>query len=169
MGLGPVGTQGAQQQAGQHPLPGAQGGQGADDGQQGIGAGVQQIVVAKGAQRHVFRAAGTEGQAPGLLAHVDEDGVVVHRHLPDAGLGVVGGELAPHHPVIVAAGQQGHAAGVPGQLQGERFGDGDGLEQVLHAQQGPLAGSGRRHRQEHRGFLRLLLAEQDFLDVDIHG
>ena len=169
VGLGPVGTQGAQQQAGQHPLPGAQGGQGADDRQQGVGAGVQQVVVAEGAQRHVVRAAGAQGQAPGLFPHVDEDGVVVHRHLPDASLGVVGSDLAPHHLVVHAPGQEGHAAGVPGQLQGEGFRYGDGLEQVLHAQQGPLAGARRRHRQQHRGFPGLLLAEQDFLDVDIHG
>ena len=134
VGLGPVGTQGAQQQAGQDPLAGAQGGQRADDGQQGVGAGVQQVVVPEGAQGNVFGAVGPERQAPGLLPDVDEDGVVVHGHLPDAGLGVVGGELASHHLVVLAAGQQVDAAGVAGQFQGEGFGDGDGLEQVLHPQ-----------------------------------
>ena len=168
MGLGPVGTQRAQQQAGQDPLAGAQGGEGADDGQQGIGAGVQQVVVAEGAQRHVLRPSGAQGQAPGLLPAMNEDGVLVHRHLPDAGLGVVGGELAPHHLVVLAAGQQGHAVGVPGQLQGEGFGDGDGLEQVLHAQQGALAGAGRRHRQQDRGTPVAAVAEEQFLDVGIH-
>ena len=168
VGLGPVGAQGAQQQAGQYPLAGARGGQGADDGQQRIGAGIQQVVVPEGAQGHVLRPSRAEGQAPGLLAHVDEDGVVVHGHLPDAGLGVVGGELAPHHLVVVAAGQQVHAVGVPGQLQGKGFGDGDGLEQVLHAQEGALAGPGRRHRQQHRGTLVTAIAEQDFLEVGIH-
>ena len=168
MGLGPVGAQGAQQQAGQYPFARAQGGQGADDRQQGIGAGVQQVVVPEGAQRHVLRPAGAQGQAPGLLAHVDEDGVVVHGHLPDAGLGVVGGELVPHHLVVVAAGQQVHAVGVAGQFQGERFGDGDGLEQVLHPQQGALAGARRRHRQQHRGTLVAAVAEEQFFDVGIH-
>ena len=167
VGLGPVGAQGAQQQAGQHPFAGAQGGEGADDRQQGIGARVQQVVVPEGAQGHVVGAAGAEGQTPGLLAHVDEDGVLVHGYLPDAGLGVMGRELAAYHPVVLAAGQQGHAVGGARQLQGEGFGDGDGLEQVLHSQQGPLAGARRRHRQQHRRFLRLSLAEENVLQVRI--
>ena len=107
MGLGPVGTQGAQQQAAQDPLTGAQRGQRSDDGQQGVGTGVQQVVVPEGAQGHVLRPAGAEGQAPRLLAPVDEDGVLLHRHLADAGLGVVGGELAAYHLAVLAAGQQG--------------------------------------------------------------
>ena len=168
VGLGPVGTQRAQQQAGQDPLAGPQGGQGADDGQQGVGAGVQQVVVPEGAQRHVLRPAGAEGQPQGLLPGVDEDGVVVDGDLPDAGLGVVGGELAAHHLVVVAAGQQIHAVGVAGQLQGEGFGDGDGLEQVLHPQQGALAGAGRRHRQQDRRALVAAVAEQQFPEVGIH-
>ena len=169
VGLGPVGAQGAQQQPGQDPLAGPQGGEGADYRQQGIGAGVQQVVVPEGAQRHVLWAAGTEGQAPGLLSPVDEDGVVVDGYLPDAGLGVVGGELLPDHLVVLAAGQQGHAVHVPGQLQGEGFGYGDGLEQVLHAQERPLPGAGRRHRQQRRCAPVAPVAEKEFLSVDIHG
>ena len=160
VGLGPVGTEGAQQQPCQHPLAGAQCGQGADDRQQRVGTGVQQVVVPEGAQGRVLRPAGTEGQAPGLLAPVDEDGVLLHGDLPDAGLGVVGRDLAADHLAVLAAGQEGDAAGVPGQLQGEGFGDGDGLEQVLHAQQRPLAGARRRHRQQHRGALAPAVAEQ---------
>ena len=63
----------------------------------------------------------------------------------------MGGELAPHHLVVLATGHERHAVHVPGQLQGEGFRDGDGLEQVLHAQKRPLAGAGRRHRQERGG------------------
>ena len=166
MGLGPVGAQGAQQQAGQDPLAVLQVGQGADDGDEGVGAGVQQVVVPEGAQRHVLRAGGTEGQAPGLFAPVDEDGVLVHGHLLDAGLGVVGGQLAPDHLPVQAAGQQGNAVGGAGQLQGEGFGDGDGLEQVLDAQHGALAGAGRRHRQQHRG-AGLAVAQEDFPGVQL--
>ena len=99
---------------------------------------------------------------------MNEDGVLVHGHLADAGLGVVGGQLAPHHLVVLAAGQQGHAVHIGGQFQGERFGDGDGLEQVLHAQQGALARARRRHRQQDRGTLVAAIAEQDFPDVGIH-
>ena len=169
VGLGPFGAQGAQQQAGQHPLAGAQGGQGADDRQQGVGAGVQQVVVAEGAQGNVLRAVNPQGQAPGLLPGVDEDGVVVHGHLPDAGLGIVGGDLAPHHLVVLAAGQEGHAACVAGQFQGEGFGDGDGLEQVLHAQQRALAGARRRHREQHRGLPVFFLAEDNLFQVRFHA
>ena len=100
---------------------------------------------------------------------MNEDGVLVHGHLSDAGLGIVGGQLAPHHLVVLAAGQQGHTVHVPGQFQGEGFGDGNGLEQVLHAQQGALPGARRRNRQEHRGPLVAAIPEQQFLDFGIHG
>ena len=146
-GLGPGGSQGAQQQAAEDAFPGAQRRQRADDGQQGVGAGVQQVVVPEGAQGHVLRSSGPQRHTPGPLADMDEDGVLVHGHQADAGLGVVGGQLLPHHLTLLAAGQQGDAAGVAGQFQGEGLGDGDGLEQVLHAQQGALAAAGRRHRQ----------------------
>ena len=106
---------------------------------------------------------------PRLLALFQAQGVLLRGHLPDAGLGVVGGELASHHLVVLAAGQQGHAVGVPGQLQGEGFGDGDGLEQVLHPQQRPLSGAPRRHRQQRRGAPVAPVAEKEFLRVDIHG
>ena len=168
VGLGPVGPQGPQQQAAQDPFPGAQRGQCTNYGQQWVGAGVQQVVVPEGAQGHVLGPAGAERQSPSLFTDVDEDGVLVHGHLPDAGLGIVGGKLLPHHLPVLAAGQQGDAAGVARQLQGEGFGDGDGLEQVLHAQKGPLAGAGRRHRQKHRGTPVEAVSEKGFLDVEIH-
>ena len=79
MGLGPVGAQGAQQQAGQHPLPLLQLGQGTHQGDEGVGTGVQQVVVTEGAQGHVFGAAGPERHSPGLLALVDEDPIFVHE------------------------------------------------------------------------------------------
>ena len=169
VGLGPVGTQGPQQQAAQDPLPLLQFRQGAHQGDEGVGARVQQVVVPEGAQGHVLGAVGPQGHAPGPLTLVDEDGVLVHRHLPDTGLGVVGGELAPHHLVVLAAGQQGHAVHVGSQFQGEGFGDGDGLEQVLHPQERALAGARRRHRQQRRGAFPLCVAEQQFPDVGIHS
>ena len=168
VGLGPLGTKGTQQQAGNDALAGAQGGQGADDRQQGVGARVQQVVVPEGAQGHVLRPVNPQGQLPGQLALPAAHGVVLGGHLADAGLGVVGGKLLLDHPVVLAAGQQGDAVHVPGQLQREGFGDGDGLEQVLHAQQGALAGAVGRHRHQGRGLLGLLLAEEDMLHVDTH-
>ena len=64
VGLGPVGTQGAQQQPGQNALPLPQVGKGADDRQQRVGTGVQQVVVPEGAQGHVLRPAGTRRVRP---------------------------------------------------------------------------------------------------------
>ena len=82
-------------------------------------------------------------------------------------VGVVGRELAAHHLGVEAAGHQGHAVHVPGQLQGEGFGDGDGLEQVLDAQQGALPGPWRRHRQQDRTLLALVVSKQDVLRVQL--
>ena len=47
--------------------------------------------------------------------------------------------------------------------------DRDGLEQVLHAQQGALPGAGQRHRQQHRGLFVLLAAQQPAYGVQFHG
>ena len=91
--------------------------------------------------------------APRLLALVEAQRVVVGVHLLDAGLWVVGRELAAHHPVVEAAGHQGHTVHVPGKLQGEGLRHRNGLEQVLDAQQGALAHSRRRHRQQYGVFL----------------
>ena len=134
----------------------------------GSEAGVQQVVVPEGAQGHVLGSVGLERHPPGLLAVSQAQGVLLRRDFADAGLGVVGGDLAPHHPVVLAAGQQGHAVHVPGDLQGEGFGDGDGLEQVLHAQERALPGPGRRHRQQDGRAPVASIAEQSFLDVEIH-
>ena len=166
--LGPVGTEGAQQQAGDQPLAGPQVAERPQEGDEGVGAGVQQVVVPESAQGHELRPAGAEGQAPGLLPRVQPQRVVPGRYLADAGLGVVGGQLSLDHLPVQAAGHQGDAVGVTGQFQGEGFGDGDGLEQVLHAQQGPLAGARRRHRQQRRGPPVPGVAEDNFLHVDIH-
>ena len=96
-------------------------------------------------------------------------GVVLRGHILDAGLGVVGGDLAAHHPFVLAAGQQGDADGVADQFQGEGFGDGDGLEQVLHPQQGALALAGWLHRQQRRRRVVAVGVEQNLSYVDIHG
>ena len=168
VGLGPLGADGAQQQPRHNALAGTQGGQGADDGDQGVGAGVQQVVVPEGAQGHVVGTAGTQAHRPRLLAVAHHQRVAFRRHLADARLGVVGGHLAAHHPVVLAAGHERHAVAGTGQFQGEGFGDGDGLEQVLHSQQGALSGPGRRHRQQNRGLPALLLAEDDLLQVQFH-
>ncbi len=110
---------------------------------------------------------GPSARRPRLLPLVDAQRVVLLVHLPYAGLGVVGRELAPHHRSVEAAGHQGHAVHVPGQIQGEGLGDGDGLEQVLDAQQGALPGARRRHRQQHGVFLSLGVSEQQVLRVQL--
>ena len=48
----------------------------------------------------------------------------------------------------------------PASLQGEGLGHRDGAEQVLDAQQGVLAGAGRRHRQQGRRLLVAVAAKQ---------
>ena len=135
----------------------------------GFGAGVEQVVVPEDSQGYVLGGVGPEGHAPRLLCLSEPERVVARFHLPDAGLGVVGGELAAHHPVVEAAGHQCHPVHVPGKLQGEGLGDGDGLEQVLDAQQGPLTGPGRRHRQQDGAFLLAIVSKEDFLRVQLHG
>ena len=68
MGLRPVGAEGAQQQPRHHALPLVEGRQRAHEGYQGVGAGVQQVVVPEGAQRDVLGAVRPEGHRPRLLA-----------------------------------------------------------------------------------------------------
>ena len=68
MGLRPVGAEGTQQQPGHDALAGPQGGECPKEGDKGVGAGVEEVVVAEGAQGHVLGSARPEGQAPGLLA-----------------------------------------------------------------------------------------------------
>ena len=143
--LRPVGTEGAQHQPRHDALPLVQGREPAHEGDEGVGAGVEQVVVAEGAQ-----------------------GVVVRVHLPNAGLGVVGGQLAAHHLVVEAAGHQRHAVHVPGQLKGEGLGDGDGLEEVLDAQEGALPRPRRRHREKHRVLPVAAVSKEDFLRVQLH-
>ena len=153
VGLRPVGAEGAQHQPRHHPLPLVQLGESAHQGYQGVRAGVEQVVVAEGAQGHVLGAIGPQGHAPRLLPLFEAQGVVLLVHPPYAGLGIVGGELAAHHRSVQAAGHEGHAVHVGGQLQGEGLRHRDGLEQVLDAQQGALPGAGRRHRQQDGLFL----------------
>ena len=130
------------------PPPLLEGRDRAHQGDEGVGAGVEQVVVAEGAQGDVLGAVGPQRHAPRLLSLARAQRIVVGANLLDAGLGVVGRELAAHHLGVEAAGHERHAVHVSGQLQGEWFGDGDGLEQVLDAEQGALAGPGRRHRQQ---------------------
>ena len=168
VGLRPVGSQGAQQQPRHHALPLVEGRERAHEGDEGVGAGVEQVVVAEGAQREVLGAVGPEGDRPRLLPLARAQGVVLGVNLLDAGLGVVGGDLAAHHLVVEAAGHERHAVHVPGQLQGEGFGDGDGLEEVLDAEQGALPGPWRRHRQQDGTLLSFVAAKQDVLRVQLH-
>ena len=168
MGLRPVGAEGAQQQTGHHPLPLVEGGQSAHEGYQRVGAGVEQVVVPEGPEGDVLGAVRPQGHAPRLFLLAHAQGVVLRVNRLDAGLGVVGGELAPHHPVVQAAGHQRHAVHVPGKLQGEGFGDGDGLEEVLHSQERALPGSRRRHGQQD-GLLLGVVSEQQVLRVQLHG
>ena len=168
VGLRPVGAEGAQHQPGHHALPLVEGRQRAQQGYQGVGAGVEQVVVPEGAQGYVLGAVGPQGHAPRLLTLVEPERVVGGVNLPDAGLGVVGRELASHHLVVEAAGHERHAVHVRGKLQREGFGDRDGLEQVLDAQQGSLPRPGRGHRQQDGALLCFVVSKQDVLRVQLH-
>ena len=168
VGLGPVGAEGAQQQPRHHALSLVEGGERPHEGDEGVGAGVEEVVVAEGAQGDVLGAVGPQRDGPRLLSLAQPERVVLRWELADARLGVVGGDLPSHHLVVEATGHQPHAVHVPGQLQGEGFGDGDGLEQVLHAEQRALAGPGRRDRQQD-GLLLGVVSKQDVLRVQLHG
>ena len=168
VGLRPVGSQGAQHQPRHHALTLVQGRKSAHEGYQGVGAGVEEVIVAEGAQGDVLGAVGPQRDGPRLLALFEAQGVVLVVNLLYPSLGVVGGELGSHHPVVEAAGHEGHAVHVPGQLQGERFGDGDGLEEVLDAEQGALPRPGRRHRQQDRVLPVVVVSKEDFLRVELH-
>ena len=151
MAAGPVRAQGAQEEPGDDALPLPEGRHGAQEGQQGIGAGVHQVLVPEGAERHVLGALDRQGHAPGGLAGPEREGVILGADGPQAGLGVVGGQLAPDDLAVQAPGQESDAPVVAGQLQGEGLRHGDGLEEVLDAQEGVVAGPGRDDGQEGRG------------------
>ena len=168
VGLGPVGAQRAQQQPRHHSLPLVEDRERAHEGDEGVGAGVEQVVVPEGSEGEVLGAVRPQGDRPRLLALAQAQGIVAGVHLPYAGLGVVGGQLAAHYLVVEAAGHQRHAVHVHGQLQGEGLGDRDGLEQVLDAQQGELPRPRRRHRQQDGAFLVFVAAKQDVLRVQLH-
>ena len=167
--LRPVGAEGAQHQPRHGPLTGPEGRQSAQKGDEGVRAGVEQVVVPEHSQGHVLGAVGPEGHRPRLLSVAEPQGVLAGVYLLDAGLGIVGGDLAAHHPVVEAAGHERHAVGGPGELQGEGFRHGDGLEEVLHPQQGALTRPGRRHRKEDGGLLSAVVSKQKFLRVQFHG
>ena len=157
VGLRPLGSQGAQHEPRHDALTLVQVGQRAHEGDKGVRAGVEEVVVPEDAERHVLGADGPERHRPRLLVLAQAQGVVLGGDLLYLRLGVAGGDLAAHHLVVEAAGQEGHAVGVPGHLQGEGFGDGDGAEHVLDSQQRAFAGPGRRHRQQRRGPLRIVV------------
>ena len=165
--LRPIGSQGAQHQPRHDALPLVEVGESAHEGDEGIGAGVEEVVVPEHPERYVLGAVCPERHAPRLLALVQAQGVVPGGNLLYLGLGVAGGYLAPHHLVLQAAGQEDHAVRVPGQLQGEGFGDGDRAEHVLDSQQRALPGPGGRHRQQHRGF-SVLVVQQPLCGVEFH-
>ena len=66
--LRPSGAEGAQEQAGDDAFSVAQVGEGAEQGDEGVGAGIEQVVVAEGAQRHVFGTGGAQRHRPCLFA-----------------------------------------------------------------------------------------------------
>ena len=84
-------------------------------GDEGVGTGVEEVVVAEGAQGHVVGTAGGQGQTPGLLALGEMQGILLAGELLDAGLGVVGGDLAAYDLAAAAAREQGDAVRVPRQ------------------------------------------------------
>ena len=136
VGLRPVRAESAQEEAGDDAFALLRGGERSQQGDEGVGTGVEQVVVAERAQGHVVGAGGGEGQAPGLLALGETQGILLGGELLDAGLGVVGGDLLAHDLAVAAADEHGDAVTVPGQLQGEGFWNRDRLEEVLDAEQG---------------------------------
>ena len=148
VGLRPVGAEGAQEQTGDDAFSWPQGGQRSEEGEEGVGAGVEQVVVEEGAQGRVLGSARRERHAPGLLTRIEAQGVLRLGHRLDAGLGVMGADLAAHDLLVVAAGHEGDAIHVAREFEGEGFGDGDRLEQVLDAEQGAFPGSRRRYGEE---------------------
>ena len=166
MSLGPVRPERAQQQPRHDALALAQVGERAEQPHQRVRAGVEQVVVAEGAQRHVLGAARAQRDGPRLLALAQQQRVVVRLDLLDARLRVAGGDLAAHDLVALAARKQRHAVGVAGQLERERLGHGDRAEQVLDGEQRALAGARRRHRQQRR---RVASAPEQAQGVESHG
>ena len=169
VGLGPVGTQGAQQQPRHDPLTLLQGRQSAQQGDEGVRAGVQQVVVPEGAQGRVLGAVGPQRHAPRPLPLFEPQGVLLPGDLADEGLGIVGGDLAPDRLLVETAGHQGHAVHVSRQLQREGLGHRNGAEQVLHSQQGALPDPRRRHRQQHGEILVPVVVQQPVDGVQLHG
>ena len=141
---GPLRPQGKQPQPGHHPLPLLQVGQGADDGDEGVGAPVQQVVVPEGAHGQVLWSPEQQVHGPRLLPPSQPQGVFFQGDIVHPGLGVVNAQLLADEGALPAPDQQGDPARVPGDLQREGFGDGDGAQQVLHAQHGTLPRAGRR-------------------------
>ena len=139
VGLGPVGTERAQQHARHDALVPRERGERSEDGEEWVGAGVEQVVVAEDAQRHVLGAARPERDRPCLLALLETQRVFLRSEFVDAGLRVVRGDLAADDALVVAARHEGHAVGVGGQLQREGLRHGDRAEQVLDGKQRALA------------------------------
>ena len=79
VGLRPVGSHRAQHQPRHDALLLAKVGQRAQDGDEGVGAGVEQVVVPEDPERDVLGAVGPERHGPRLLALVDAQGVVLRR------------------------------------------------------------------------------------------
>ena len=79
VGLGPVGAEGAQHQPRHDALVVVQVGQRAQQRDQGVRAGVEQVVVPEGAQGDVLGAVGPERHGPRLLAFAQAQGVFLRR------------------------------------------------------------------------------------------
>ena len=139
-----------------------------EEGDEGIGAGIEEVVVAVGAEGDVVGTLRAQRQRPRLLPLAQAQGVVHMRHIVDHGLRVVGGELVAHGLLVEAAGHEGDAVGVARQLEGEGFGDGDRTEQVLDAEEGALAAARGRHLEED-GWLRFGPAGEQAEGVELHG
>ena len=120
VGLGPVGTERSQQQPRHDALACPERRERAEDGEEGVGAGIEQVVVTEDAQRHVLGTARPERDRPRLLAFPEEEGVVLGCELLDAGLRVVRGDLAADDSLVVAARHEGDAVGVPGTAPARR-------------------------------------------------
>ena len=139
-----------------------------EEGDEGIGAGIEEVVVAVGAEGDVVGTLRAQRQRPRLLPLAQAQGVVHMRHIVDHGLRVVGGELVAHGLLVEAAGHEGDAVGVARQLEGEGFRDGDRTKKILDAEEGALAAARGRHLEED-GWLGFGPAGEQAEGVESHG
>ncbi|MYJ12058.1 MAG: hypothetical protein F4086_17280 [Gemmatimonadetes bacterium] len=166
--LGPVRSQRTQPQPSHEAFARPGPAQGADQGQERVGARVEQVAVAEGSQRRVRRAGGPERDRPGLFLLTQPQRVRGRLQLLHPGLGVVGRDLSADYVVARAACEQADARGLTGKFERERLGRGDRLEQVLDPEQGALAGARWSHYEQRRPLRPVALDQFEWVESHLH-